>query len=101
MADGEGRWDIYGEAMGNAAGGSGDWVLLDSFIRFLEGLNRIRRRHRSDRIIRVRPTNLPYLLRCWKTLLFSHPQFALYCPAELQKDKKTCFTMCLDFYSLM
>lgn len=73
MADGEGHWDIYGEAMGNTAGGSGDWVLLDSFIRFLEGLNRIRRRHRSDRIIRVRPTNVSYLLRCWKTIIFSHP----------------------------
>lgn len=60
MADGEGHWDIYGEALGNAVGGSGgEWALLDSFIRFLEGLNRIRRRHRSDRIIRVRPTNVP------------------------------------------
>ncbi|KAM9322543.1 GATOR1 complex protein DEPDC5 isoform 3-T5 [Pholidichthys leucotaenia] len=48
VADGEGHWDVYGEGMG----GSGDWVLLDGFIRFLEGLNRIRRRHRSDRIIR-------------------------------------------------
>ncbi|XP_042371986.1 GATOR complex protein DEPDC5-like, partial [Plectropomus leopardus] len=37
-------------------GGSGDWVLLDGFIRFLEGLNRIRRRHRSDRIIRQKGT---------------------------------------------
>ncbi|KAM6920095.1 GATOR1 complex protein DEPDC5 isoform 2-T2 [Lycodopsis pacificus] len=48
VADGEGHWDVYGEG----AGGGGDWVLLDGFIRFLEGLNRIRRRHRSDRIIR-------------------------------------------------
>ncbi|XP_041848137.1 GATOR complex protein DEPDC5-like [Melanotaenia boesemani] len=37
-------------------GGSGDWVLLDGFIRFLEGLNRIRRRHSSDRIIRQKGT---------------------------------------------
>ncbi|XP_053500716.1 GATOR complex protein DEPDC5 isoform X2 [Ictalurus furcatus] len=51
VADGEGHWDVYGEGPG-AAAGSGDWALLDGFIRFLEGLNRIRRRHRSDRIIR-------------------------------------------------
>ncbi|XP_078143606.1 GATOR1 complex protein DEPDC5 isoform X5 [Centroberyx gerrardi] len=52
VADGEGHWDVYGEGAGTGMGGSGDWVLLDGFIRFLEGLNRIRRRHRSDRIIR-------------------------------------------------
>uniref|UniRef100_A0A8C3A4G9 DEP domain containing 5, GATOR1 subcomplex subunit n=1 Tax=Cyclopterus lumpus TaxID=8103 RepID=A0A8C3A4G9_CYCLU len=52
VADGEGHWDVYGEGAGAGLGGSGDWVLLDGFIRFLEGLNRIRRRHRSDRIIR-------------------------------------------------
>ncbi|KAI5622623.1 DEP domain-containing protein 5 isoform X3, partial [Silurus asotus] len=51
VADGEGHWDVYGEGPG-AAAGCGDWALLDGFIRFLEGLNRIRRRHRSDRIIR-------------------------------------------------
>lgn len=54
VADGDGHWDVYGEGGSTAMGGSGDWVLLDGFIRFLEGLNRIRRRHRSDRIIRVR-----------------------------------------------
>ena len=54
MADGEGHWDIYGEGASARVGGSGDWLLLDGFVRFLEGLNRIRRRHRSDRIIRVR-----------------------------------------------
>lgn len=53
VADGEGHWDVYGEGAGTAMAGCGDWVLLDGFIRFLEGLNRIRRRHRSDRIIRV------------------------------------------------
>uniref|UniRef100_A0A8C4GD83 DEP domain-containing protein n=1 Tax=Dicentrarchus labrax TaxID=13489 RepID=A0A8C4GD83_DICLA len=52
VADGEGHWDVYGEGAGAGMGGSGDWMLLDGFIRFLEGLNRIRRRHRSDRIIR-------------------------------------------------
>ncbi|XP_023820575.1 GATOR complex protein DEPDC5 isoform X2 [Oryzias latipes] len=52
VADGEGHWDVYGEGAGAGAGSSGEWVLLDGFIRFLEGLNRIRRRHRSDRIIR-------------------------------------------------
>ncbi|CAL8347051.1 unnamed protein product [Merluccius merluccius] len=54
VADGEGRWDVYGEGAGG--GGAGDWVMLDGFIRFLEGLNRIRRRHRSDRIIRKSTT---------------------------------------------
>ncbi|XP_041847257.1 GATOR complex protein DEPDC5 isoform X7 [Melanotaenia boesemani] len=56
VADGEGHWDVYGEGGGAGIGGSGDWVLLDGFIRFLEGLNRIRRRHRSDRIIRQKGT---------------------------------------------
>ncbi|XP_069029422.1 GATOR1 complex protein DEPDC5 isoform X3 [Embiotoca jacksoni] len=56
VADGEGHWDVYGEGAGAGMGGSGDWVLLDGFIRFLEGLNRIRRRHRSDRIIRQKGT---------------------------------------------
>uniref|UniRef100_A0A4W5KA70 DEP domain containing 5, GATOR1 subcomplex subunit n=1 Tax=Hucho hucho TaxID=62062 RepID=A0A4W5KA70_9TELE len=60
VADGEGHWDVYGEGVGTVAGregmtGTGDWALLDGFIRFLEGLNRIRRRHRSDRIIRKGP----------------------------------------------
>lgn len=54
VADGEGHWDVYGEGVGAGMSSCGDWVLLDGFIRFLEGLNRIRRRHRSDRIIRVR-----------------------------------------------
>uniref|UniRef100_A0A3B1K5A7 DEP domain containing 5, GATOR1 subcomplex subunit n=1 Tax=Astyanax mexicanus TaxID=7994 RepID=A0A3B1K5A7_ASTMX len=55
VADGEGHWDVYGDGPGagrDGFGASGDWALLDGFIRFLEGLNRIRRRHRSDRIIR-------------------------------------------------
>ncbi|XP_044074672.1 GATOR complex protein DEPDC5 isoform X7 [Siniperca chuatsi] len=52
VADGEGHWDVYGDGAGAGMGCSGDWALLDGFIRFLEGLNRIRRRHRSDRIIR-------------------------------------------------
>ncbi|KAI9537837.1 GATOR complex protein depdc5 [Dissostichus eleginoides] len=56
VADGEGHWDVYGEGAGSGIGGNGDWVLLDGFIRFLEGLNRIRRRHRSDRIIRLKRT---------------------------------------------
>lgn len=51
VADMEGPWDVYGEGAG-AGTGNGEWALLDGFIRFLEGLNRIRRRHRSDRIIR-------------------------------------------------
>ncbi|XP_056149958.1 GATOR complex protein DEPDC5 isoform X2 [Lampris incognitus] len=52
VADGEGHWDVYGDGAGAGMSGTGDWVLLDGFIRFLEGLNRIRRRHRSDRMIR-------------------------------------------------
>ncbi|KAK2895758.1 GATOR1 complex protein DEPDC5 isoform X3 [Channa argus] len=56
VADGEGHWDVYGEGAGAGMGGSGEWALLDGFIRFLEGLNRIRRRHRSDRIIRQKGT---------------------------------------------
>ncbi|XP_034743800.1 GATOR complex protein DEPDC5 isoform X9 [Etheostoma cragini] len=58
VADGEGHWDVYGEGAGAGMGGNGDWILLDGFIRFLEGLNRIRRRHRSDRIIRQKGTPL-------------------------------------------
>ncbi|XP_013864451.1 DEP domain-containing protein 5 [Austrofundulus limnaeus] len=57
MADGEGHWDVYGEGT-SGMGGYGDWILLDGFIRFLEGLNRIRRRHRSDRMIRQKGTSL-------------------------------------------
>lgn len=49
VGDMEGPWDVYGEGPGV---GSGEGPLPDGFIRFLEGLNRIRRRHRSDRIIR-------------------------------------------------
>lgn len=49
MGDLEGSWDVYGDGPGV---GSGEGPLPDGFIRFLEGLNRIRRRHRSDRIIR-------------------------------------------------
>ncbi|XP_055008047.1 GATOR complex protein DEPDC5 isoform X2 [Boleophthalmus pectinirostris] len=52
VGDMEGPWDVYGEGPGVGAGGSGEGALLDGFIRFVEGLNRIRRRHRSDRIIR-------------------------------------------------
>nr|XP_061792421.1 GATOR1 complex protein DEPDC5-like isoform X1 [Nerophis lumbriciformis] len=52
VADGDGHWDVYGDGPATGMAANGDWVLLDGFIRFLEGLNRIRRRHRSDRIIR-------------------------------------------------
>uniref|UniRef100_UPI0037E7423B GATOR1 complex protein DEPDC5 isoform X3 n=1 Tax=Semicossyphus pulcher TaxID=241346 RepID=UPI0037E7423B len=58
VADGEGHWDVYGDGSCTGMSGSGDWILLDGFIRFLEGLNRIRRRHRSDRIIRQKGTPL-------------------------------------------
>ncbi|XP_069037996.1 GATOR1 complex protein DEPDC5 isoform X3 [Lepisosteus oculatus] len=49
MAEGDGRCDVYGD---RPHGEADDWALLDGFIRFTEGLNRIRRRHRSDRMIR-------------------------------------------------
>lgn len=74
VADGEGHWDVYGEGAGAGMGTCGDWVLLDGFIRFLEGLNRIRRRHRSDRIIRVRLsllTSCLYMKHLMKTPLQS------------------------------
>lgn len=48
--EGEAHCDIYD---GKARSDEEEWQLLDGFIRFVEGLNRIRRRHRSDRIIRV------------------------------------------------
>uniref|UniRef100_A0AAV2JQY5 DEP domain-containing protein n=1 Tax=Knipowitschia caucasica TaxID=637954 RepID=A0AAV2JQY5_KNICA len=50
VGDMEGPWDVYGDGPG--VGTNGEGALLDGFIRFVEGLNRIRRRHRSDRIIR-------------------------------------------------
>ncbi|XP_058888828.1 GATOR complex protein DEPDC5-like isoform X2 [Acipenser ruthenus] len=49
IMEGEARCDIYGE---RPRSDDEEWQLLDGFIRFIEGLNRIRRRHRSDRMIR-------------------------------------------------
>ncbi|XP_039627619.1 GATOR complex protein DEPDC5 isoform X3 [Polypterus senegalus] len=49
IMEGEAHCDIYGEKMRSD---EEEWQLLDGFIRFVEGLNRIRRRHRSDRMIR-------------------------------------------------
>ncbi|XP_048467648.1 GATOR complex protein DEPDC5 [Rhincodon typus] len=49
IVEGESRCDVYGEKLRSD---QEEWQLLDGFIRFVEGLNRIRRRHRSDRIIR-------------------------------------------------
>lgn len=88
MADGEGHWDIYGEAVGTAMGGSGDWVLLDNFIRFLEGLNRIRRRHRSDRIIRVGSTNFSISSDC-----------LLYCPGNVHNSKMLFYYFVLHIFT--
>lgn len=51
ITEGESHCDVYGEKLRSD---QEEWQLLDGFIRFVEGLNRIRRRHRSDRIIRVR-----------------------------------------------
>ncbi|XP_059839235.1 GATOR complex protein DEPDC5 isoform X5 [Hypanus sabinus] len=49
IMEGESHYDVYGETLRSD---QEEWQLLDGFIRFVEGLNRIRRRHRSDRIIR-------------------------------------------------
>lgn len=48
--EGEVHCDVYGD---KPRSDEEEWQLLDGFIRFVEGLNRIRRRHRSDRMIRV------------------------------------------------
>ncbi|XP_069071195.1 GATOR1 complex protein DEPDC5 isoform X2 [Pleurodeles waltl] len=49
IMEGEAHCDIYGD---KPRSDEEEWQLLDGFIRFVEGLNRIRRRHRSDRMIR-------------------------------------------------
>ncbi|XP_028910715.1 GATOR complex protein DEPDC5 isoform X2 [Ornithorhynchus anatinus] len=49
ITEGESHCDIYGD---KPRSDEEEWQLLDGFIRFMEGLNRIRRRHRSDRMIR-------------------------------------------------
>ncbi|XP_066466130.1 GATOR1 complex protein DEPDC5 [Tiliqua scincoides] len=49
IMEGEVHCDVYG---GKPRSDEEEWQLLDGFIRFVEGLNRIRRRHRSDRMIR-------------------------------------------------
>ncbi|XP_039361587.1 GATOR complex protein DEPDC5 isoform X12 [Mauremys reevesii] len=50
ITEGEAHCDVYGD---KPRSDEEEWQLLDGFIRFVEGLNRIRRRHRSDRMIRV------------------------------------------------
>lgn len=50
ITEGEAHCDIYGD---RPRADEEEWQLLDGFIRFVEGLNRIRRRHRSDRMMRV------------------------------------------------
>ncbi|KAM9260045.1 GATOR1 complex protein DEPDC5 isoform 9-T9 [Cariama cristata] len=49
IMEGEVHCDVYGD---RPRSDEEEWQLLDGFIRFVEGLNRIRRRHRSDRMIR-------------------------------------------------
>ncbi|XP_013838548.1 DEP domain-containing protein 5 isoform X10 [Sus scrofa] len=49
ITEGEAHCDIYGD---RPRADEEEWQLLDGFIRFVEGLNRIRRRHRSDRVMR-------------------------------------------------
>ncbi|KAM7401367.1 hypothetical protein PAMA_005520 [Pampus argenteus] len=99
VADGEGHWDVYGEGASAGTGGNGEWVLLDGFIRFLEGLNRIRRRHRSDRIIRQKGTPMKGLqvtspLSSYPTEPVAPPQgkkgtSALSALLEMEQNQKT------------
>jgi hypothetical protein len=56
ITEGEAHCDIYGD---RPRADEDEWQLLDGFIRFVEGLNRIRRRHRSDRMMRVRTPGGP------------------------------------------
>ncbi|XP_075071483.1 GATOR1 complex protein DEPDC5 isoform X5 [Mixophyes fleayi] len=49
ITEGEQRCDLYGDRPRSE---QEEAQLLDGFLRFVEGLNRIRRRHRSDRMIR-------------------------------------------------
>ncbi|XP_077150292.1 GATOR1 complex protein DEPDC5 isoform X7 [Ranitomeya variabilis] len=49
ITEGEQRCDLYGDRPRSE---QEEGQLLDGFLRFVEGLNRIRRRHRSDRMIR-------------------------------------------------
>lgn len=91
MADGEGHWDVYSEGTNVGMGGYGDWILLDGFIRFLEGLNRIRRRHRSDRIIRVRLTLASFDVVMGFLLPFDH-RVTLLQHFSIHSFNKTCFT---------
>ncbi|KAI2597443.1 DEP domain containing 5, GATOR1 subcomplex subunit [Homo sapiens] len=49
ITEGEAHCDIYGD---RPRADEDEWQLLDGFVRFVEGLNRIRRRHRSDRMMR-------------------------------------------------
>ncbi|XP_051489541.1 GATOR complex protein DEPDC5 isoform X10 [Apus apus] len=49
IVEGEAHCDVYGD---RPRSDEEEWQLLDGFIRFVEALNRIRRRHRSDRMIR-------------------------------------------------
>lgn len=58
IMEGEAHCDVYGD---KPRSDEEEWQLLDGFIRFVEGLNRIRRRHRSDRMIRVSPRSPPRL----------------------------------------
>ncbi|XP_029381606.1 GATOR complex protein DEPDC5 isoform X2 [Echeneis naucrates] len=99
VADGEGHWDVYGEGASAGVGGSADWALLDGFIRFLEGLNRIRRRHRSDRLIRQKGTPMKGLqvtspLPTYPTEPLPPPQgkkgtSALSALLEMEQNQKT------------
>ncbi|XP_053135498.1 GATOR complex protein DEPDC5 isoform X4 [Hemicordylus capensis] len=52
IAEGEIHFDVY---RSKPRSPEEEWQHLDSVIRFVEGLNRIRRRHRSDRMIRKGP----------------------------------------------
>lgn len=71
ITEGEAHCDIYGD---RPRADEEEWQLLDGFIRFVEGLNRIRRRHRSDRMMRVRALWGPcFGLGCSNCLLSHGP----------------------------
>ena len=87
ITEGEAHCDIYGD---RPRADEEEWQLLDGFIRFVEGLNRIRRRHRSDRMMRVRPWGpsrpAPGLGRRARFLLHQRPIVGWFFTAQPPRD---------------
>lgn len=78
ITEGEVHCDVYGD---KSRSDEEEWQLLDGFIRFVEGLNRIRRRHRSDRMIRVSKVLRAAGPFC--KLMQDRPGFAIDCFVKL------------------